>query len=371
MVLLGKEQPIRRSIIRDELATPVAMIHQKKSFSKGGNRLDYFASGGFVSGSGGPKSDSIPARLSNGEYVIPADVVSKYGTAAFDALRDGKTGVKGFKFGGAVGNAVESGALSSPLDFSVLVSAISTLGDKISSGITEAFITKKETEVPASKTLPAVRPQDIPTGPGSGMYAEPIKTKGSVEGQSGALSGITDVFKTAANSFKSAITDALKEAKVVISEESIQSVSAAVRKGVEDGSGSIETAIKNASPSTAGGVTGLGAAVRPAEFEALQGRVEILNEKLDNATVSMDDNILDKISTATSDLKTNIQNQWNQDQTDLNERFSSIKDEVSFTIRNEFNPKINTNTETIAGVDHLAKTLQSLVHSVLAKVGNQ
>ena len=36
------------------------------------------ASGGIVSGPGGPKSDSVPAMLSNGEAVIPAEVVKKY-----------------------------------------------------------------------------------------------------------------------------------------------------------------------------------------------------------------------------------------------------------------------------------------------------
>ena len=44
------------------------------------------ASGGFVSGPGGPKSDSIPAMLSNGEYVIQAKAVSSYGVDFMNAI---------------------------------------------------------------------------------------------------------------------------------------------------------------------------------------------------------------------------------------------------------------------------------------------
>jgi len=46
------------------------------------------ADGGPVEGPGTETSDSIPARLSDGEYVIPADVVKKKGTEFFDKLLD-------------------------------------------------------------------------------------------------------------------------------------------------------------------------------------------------------------------------------------------------------------------------------------------
>jgi TP901 family phage tail tape measure protein len=45
-----------------------------------------FVGGGNVSGPGSATSDSIPAMLSNGEYVIKADSVSHYGTGLFDSL---------------------------------------------------------------------------------------------------------------------------------------------------------------------------------------------------------------------------------------------------------------------------------------------
>lgn len=41
---------------------------------------------GEVSGPGGPKDDAIPAKLSDGEYVIPAEVVLRKGTEFFDKL---------------------------------------------------------------------------------------------------------------------------------------------------------------------------------------------------------------------------------------------------------------------------------------------
>jgi hypothetical protein len=44
------------------------------------------ARGGYISGPGTSRSDSIPARLSDGEYVIPADVVKKIGKPSFDKL---------------------------------------------------------------------------------------------------------------------------------------------------------------------------------------------------------------------------------------------------------------------------------------------
>jgi len=56
------------------------------------------ATGGPISGPGGPRDDRIPAMLSNGEYVIQADSVGHYGTGFFDAVN-----AKKFAGGGAVG----------------------------------------------------------------------------------------------------------------------------------------------------------------------------------------------------------------------------------------------------------------------------
>ena len=65
--------------------------------------IKWNADGGYISGPGTATSDSIPSMLSNGEYVIKASSVSKYGTAFFDALN---YGVHRFADGGSVGNYV-------------------------------------------------------------------------------------------------------------------------------------------------------------------------------------------------------------------------------------------------------------------------
>lgn len=46
-----------------------------------------FADGGYVSGPGTSKSDSIPARLSDGEFVMPAAAVQKYGVGFMESVR--------------------------------------------------------------------------------------------------------------------------------------------------------------------------------------------------------------------------------------------------------------------------------------------
>jgi TP901 family phage tail tape measure protein len=59
------------------------------------------ASGGYISGPGGPKDDLIPAYLSNGEYVIRASSVERYGPEFFDAVNAGR-----FANGGRVGDPI-------------------------------------------------------------------------------------------------------------------------------------------------------------------------------------------------------------------------------------------------------------------------
>jgi len=61
------------------------------------------ASGGYISGPGGPTDDKIPALLSNGEYVIKASSVNKYGKQTLDDINAGKYangGIVGLKRGG-------------------------------------------------------------------------------------------------------------------------------------------------------------------------------------------------------------------------------------------------------------------------------
>jgi hypothetical protein len=62
-----------------------------------------YASGGYISGPGTGTSDSIPAMLSDGEYVIKAAAVNKLGKGFLDAINSGK--LPGFKKGGSVADA--------------------------------------------------------------------------------------------------------------------------------------------------------------------------------------------------------------------------------------------------------------------------
>ncbi|MBQ9256144.1 MAG: tape measure protein [Acidaminococcaceae bacterium] len=62
------------------------------------------ASGGYISGPGTGTSDSIPAMLSNGEYVINAKAASQLGLPFLDALNSG-AGIVRYASGGSVGSA--------------------------------------------------------------------------------------------------------------------------------------------------------------------------------------------------------------------------------------------------------------------------
>jgi hypothetical protein len=59
-------------------------------FAEGGpvGDAEGFASGGFVSGPGGPTDDKIPAYLSNGEFVQPADATQYYGADFMEMIRN-------------------------------------------------------------------------------------------------------------------------------------------------------------------------------------------------------------------------------------------------------------------------------------------
>lgn len=73
-----------------------------EQFYKGvyGIDLQKRATGGLITGPGSSTSDSIPAMLSNGEYVIQASAVSAYGTDFMNALNQQKVGM------GSLGSAV-------------------------------------------------------------------------------------------------------------------------------------------------------------------------------------------------------------------------------------------------------------------------
>lgn len=70
----------------------------------GGIGVAGFAGGGAIYGAGTKTSDSIPARLSNGEFVMQAKAVDKFGTGFMNSLNQGKMphDGAGFSMGGGV-----------------------------------------------------------------------------------------------------------------------------------------------------------------------------------------------------------------------------------------------------------------------------
>lgn len=112
-----------------------------------------FAGGGHVRGRGSATSDSIPARLSNGEYVIKASSVRQYGTGLFDQLNRGvarfasggyvRSPGAGYANGGSVGGNMNVGAaisIPSPLQVELspmdrrLIQSVGGSGDVYMSG---------------------------------------------------------------------------------------------------------------------------------------------------------------------------------------------------------------------------------------------
>lgn len=98
-----------------QLLSIVAMGNVGKSFKSTFKNDFGFAEGGYISGAGTSTSDSIHAMLSNGEYVIKADAVKKYGLNFLNAVNNGyftrmKTYVPRFADGGYVGDAMQDTA---------------------------------------------------------------------------------------------------------------------------------------------------------------------------------------------------------------------------------------------------------------------
>ena len=67
---------------------------------KNADQIKKKARGGYVSGPGSQTSDSIPAMLSNGEYVIKASAVAKYGKGFLDSINSGRYSLAGLASGG-------------------------------------------------------------------------------------------------------------------------------------------------------------------------------------------------------------------------------------------------------------------------------
>lgn len=72
-----------------------------------GGGIPGFAEGGLITGPGGPKDDAILARLSNMEFVMPADKTRAY-LPMLEQMRSGR--FPGFAEGGLVGGSPSTGS---------------------------------------------------------------------------------------------------------------------------------------------------------------------------------------------------------------------------------------------------------------------
>jgi len=108
------------------------------------------AEGGYIVGPGGQKDDKIPARLSSGEYVIPADIVKNNPDliSQLEYARTGKNSSKKVEIG------YQSGGLVQPLDSKLtslfssnpLLSAIQNQSSEIAKIMSNSQKQEKQTQ---------------------------------------------------------------------------------------------------------------------------------------------------------------------------------------------------------------------------------
>lgn len=90
------------------------------------------ARGGYISGPGTGTSDSIPAMLSNGEYVIRSAAVDRIGIGTLDAINSGR--VSHFASGGSVGEDAEPASLGNYVTVNVSAVDPSSFSDFLERG---------------------------------------------------------------------------------------------------------------------------------------------------------------------------------------------------------------------------------------------
>ena len=107
-----------------------------------------YATGGLISGPGTGTSDSILARLSNGEYVMSADAVRMFGTGLLDQMNTGM--VPAFATGGGVGETGPQLQITRP---SQIYSSSSSAASRNGSGNTAALEAKVDTLIDVIKQV--------------------------------------------------------------------------------------------------------------------------------------------------------------------------------------------------------------------------
>lgn len=107
-------------------AAPTARPPGSQGHSRG-----FYSGGGSVSGPGGPREDRVPAWLSNGEFVVKADSVSKYGLGLMHAINAGR-----FAGGGLVQNTAAAYSASAIMGMALAIASgkLSSSGGSANAG---------------------------------------------------------------------------------------------------------------------------------------------------------------------------------------------------------------------------------------------
>ena len=103
--IIAQAQQVPRTIRTDYIVNQINRVSRVSGGGRDADPSTPYASGGYVSGPGTSTSDSIPAWLSNGEYVVRAAAVQRYGVDLLDRLNtmrlaDGGLVARGYASGG-------------------------------------------------------------------------------------------------------------------------------------------------------------------------------------------------------------------------------------------------------------------------------
>jgi muramidase (phage lysozyme) len=148
-----RQDNILTGLSRGEFVVNAASAARHKAILEtinAGEQVRAFATGGYVSGPGTGTSDSIPAMLSDGEFVMRAAAVKKIGKPALDALNTGQIRLPAFAKGGMVGGTSVTNASSilngAPVDQSVTINAPVTVNASGGSPEQNADLAKRVSE---------------------------------------------------------------------------------------------------------------------------------------------------------------------------------------------------------------------------------
>lgn len=100
--------------------------------TNGGNVVLHKANGGYISGPGTGTSDSIPAMLSNGEYVLRSSAVDRIGIGTLNAMNAGA--VPHFAEGGSVDDTIAASAGGNSVTLSVSAVDAASFSDFLNRG---------------------------------------------------------------------------------------------------------------------------------------------------------------------------------------------------------------------------------------------